>query len=401
MSAFMGREDSFWAKYGFRSIAYIVGIGLFVLLALAAAGSCATTAKNTEVAIIVNNVTGSISLLENGGMVLHLPFGLSSVYIVDKSQRVLSLTKASRTPEHPQGDQVNIKTNDGSNVEIDMEVVYQIKSSRAADAYRELGNEKNIEDIMRALTRSEIRSEFGELTTIAIAEAVSRQSKIDSTQKKLAAQVEPMGIEIVSVNAKNFHFDPEYDKIIRDRKEADQILTNQKDYQDAAIEEGKRMVAESTRDKQTALAQLQGELSKRLIVAEGEVKRMRTKAGQQAYQIEKEINPPAMISGAEGEANRIKTKAAQQAYLYEREGDTAFQTGAQEASAILAEGQRKAEGMEKLLEAYENGGEGLVREALSKLYGNVTIRARPYAVSDKIEQVQLAPAIQQAVPAGK
>jgi regulator of protease activity HflC (stomatin/prohibitin superfamily) len=354
-------NDSFWSRYGTRTISIVISVGLLVIIALAGMGSCATLVNNTEVGIVVNNITGKVSLLENGGMVLHLPFGLSSVYKIDKSQRVLSLTRAHRTKEHPQGDEVNIKTNDGSNVEMDVEVVFQIKVSEADRAYRELGREDNIEDILRALTRSEIRSQFGGLTTVEIAEASHRAPRLHATQERLKAQIEPLGIEVKSINAQNFRFDDEYDKIIRERKEADQILTNQKDYQDAATEEGKRMIAESNRDKQNALAQLQGELSKRLLTAEGEAKRVMTKAEQQAYQ-------------------------------FDREGEIAVQTAEAEAAAVLAEGQRKAEAMEKLFIAYESGGEGLVKEALVKLYQNVTVKAKPYAPSDRIDQYQVLPA---------
>ena len=353
-------SDTFWSKYGPRAVAFIVGMGLFVILAIGAIGSCATMVNNTEVGIVVNNVTGKISLLENGGMVLHLPYGLSTVYVIDKSQRVLPLTRASRNADHPQGDHVSIKTNDGSNVQMDVEVVYQIQTAHADQAYRELGPVENIEEILRALTRSEIRNQFGELSTLEMAEALPRSAKLNATQQRLREQLQPIGIEIVSINAQRFTFDDEYDKIIRERKEADQILTNQKDYQDAAKEEGKRMVAEATRDKQTALAQLQGDLDKLLLKAEGETKRIITKAEQQAYQ-------------------------------QEREGEIALQNAEQEAAALLAEGNRKAEAVEKLFEAYQFGGEGLVKEALIKLYSGVTIKARPFAPSDRIDQVQYLP----------
>lgn len=367
-------SDSFWRKYGARAIVYMVGLGLFVVLAIAGLGSCATTAKNTEIAIVVNNITGRFSTLDNGGMVLHLPFGLSSVYKIDKSQRVLYLTKDSkhRDKEHPKGDQINIKTNDGSNVEMDVEVVYHITPENAREAYRELGDEENIEDILRALTRSVVRSEFGNLSTLEMSEPHARTLKLDTTQKKLAAELDPIGIKVVSINTKNFHFDAEYDKIIRERKESDQILENQKDYQDTATEKGKRMIAEITRDKQTALAQLAGDLAKKLLVAEGE-------------------------------ATRTKTKAEQQAYQLEREGEVALRTAERESEALLAEGQRKAEGIEKLMDAYEKGGEGLVREALAKLYQGVKVRAKPYSVSDRIEQFRVAPVMPEepARPAGK
>jgi regulator of protease activity HflC (stomatin/prohibitin superfamily) len=350
-------QETFWSRYGRRMLLFVIVVGLSVLLLVTAIGSAATFVKNTDVAIIVNNVTGGVSRLENGGMVFHLPFGLSSVYSVDKSQRVMYLTREHRSKDHPAGEEVNIKTNDGSNVVVEVEVVYRVDPTHAEQAYRELGKEENIEEILRALTRSEIRSQFGELSTLEIAEASPRTKKINSTQQQLYEQLKPIGIEVETLTVKNFHFDAEYDRIIRDRKEADQILTNQGDYQAAATEEGKRMIAEADRDKQTALATLQGDLNKKLLIANGEAKRILTKAEQQLYQLE-------------------------------REGETAQKTAEQESDAVRAEGLRKAEAMEKLFAAYEKGGEGLVKEALVRLYEGVKVRARPYATSERIEQFQ-------------
>jgi hypothetical protein len=89
--------SGFWEKYGGRIVAYCVVAGLLIVIFFCGIGSCATMVKNTDVAIIVNNITGGKSILENGGMVIHLPFGLSSVYSIDKSQRVLYLTHAHKT----------------------------------------------------------------------------------------------------------------------------------------------------------------------------------------------------------------------------------------------------------------------------------------------------------------
>jgi regulator of protease activity HflC (stomatin/prohibitin superfamily) len=357
MAALSKDPDSFLARYGSKSLIWTIGMGLCVLLLVIAFATCGTSVLNTEVAIVVNNITGKISLLENGGMVLHLPFGISSVYKIDKSQQVLSLTQDHRSKEHPLGDPVNIKTNDGSNVSMDIEVVYELPASRAADVYRELGINTNIEDILRGITRSKVRSQLGGLSTLEISEAGHRKVKMNLTEESLKKYMEPLGVQIVSANAKNFRFDAEYDQIIRERKEADQILTNQKDYQEAAVEEGKRKIAESQRDKEIALAHLTGDLDKSLLTAKGDATRIITKANQQAYQLK-------------------------------REGDIAQKTAEQESAALRLEGLRKAEAMEKLLAAYEHGGEGLVKEQLMKLYSGVTIRAWPYSTSDRIEQFQ-------------
>ncbi|MFH0937959.1 MAG: SPFH domain-containing protein [Planctomycetota bacterium] len=357
------KMDTFWSKFGSRILMLVICVGLPSCILAVAIGSCATLVKNTDVAIIVNNITGRISRLENGGIVFHLPFGLSSVYTIDKSQRMLYLDHSHRTKEHPLGEQIKVKTNDGSNVEVEVEVVYCVDYKRAEQAYRELGKEENIAEILRALTRSEMRSRFGELSTLEITEANQRTLKINQACAHLKKNLDPLGIVVENVSVKSFQFDKEYDRIIRDRKETDQILTNQQDYRATATEEGKRMIAESERDKQTALAQLQGELDKKLLIATGE-------------------------------ATRIVTKAEQQVYQLDREGEIAMKTAEQESEALLAEGLRKAEAMDKLFAAYEKGGEGLVKESLAKLYEGVTVRARPYATSERIEQVQTMRATQ-------
>jgi regulator of protease activity HflC (stomatin/prohibitin superfamily) len=336
---------------------YAIALAVAVILFLVVMFTTGTNVSNTEVGIVVNNVTGSKTIYQNGGMIFHLPLGLTTVYKIDKSQRVMYLTQTPRGTGDDAGDQINIKTNDGSNVEIDVEVVYQVKAAMAAEALRELGDEKNVEDILKAMTRSEVRDSFGLLSTLEIAEAGQRVPKLAVIQRTLQSQLDPLGIEVVSINAQNFRFDPEYETIIRERKEADQILANQGDYQAAAEEERNRMKAESERDKETSLAQVRGEMAKLLLIAKGD-------------------------------AQRVLTKAQQEAYSLEREGEIALATADQEAVAIRAEGVQKAEAMSKLLAAYEKGGEGLVKEAVAKFYEGVVVRARPYSQTDRIDRFQ-------------
>src|SRR5438046_2214762 len=128
--------SSFMAKYGARTISYAVGIGLGVLLLILALGSCATTIENTDVGIVINNITGTRTEYINGGMVLHLPFGLSSVYKISKAPRHMRLARDVTTKEHPEGEFVRIKTKDGSNVDADIDVVYQIDVTNAYIAFR-------------------------------------------------------------------------------------------------------------------------------------------------------------------------------------------------------------------------------------------------------------------------
>jgi regulator of protease activity HflC (stomatin/prohibitin superfamily) len=313
-----------------------------------------TSVQTTEVGIVVNNITGSKSTYGNGGMVFHLPWGLSSVYKIDKSQRIIQMAHGSNIPDRTE---VRVKTNDGSNISIDVSISFQVKTSMAAEVYRDLDDEKNIEDILTSLVRSEVRDHFGRLSTLEISEASLRTPKLKNIEEGLRAKMEPLGLEICAVTAQNFTFNAEYDKTIKERKEADQILANQADYQAAADQERNRMEAEAKRDKETAIEQMKGDLAKKLVEATGE-------------------------------ATRTMTKATQEAYQEQRQGEIALQTAQQEALAIKVESARKAEAAQQMIAAYDAGGDGLMREALTKLYNGVTITARPYSPSDRVDRMQ-------------
>ncbi|HLX61737.1 MAG TPA: SPFH domain-containing protein [Planctomycetota bacterium] len=369
-------SKSFIEKYGARTISYAVGIGLGVLLLLIAASTCAHSVKNTEIAIIVNNITGNITTYDNGGMVIHLPFGLSSVELIDKKPMSMRLARDVKTKEHPEGDQVKVKTNDGSNVEVDIEIIYQIDIKNAYIAYRELvenktvnagdeavshDSENNMESILRAVVRSEVRNQLGMLDTAEIVDPEGRNRKIDAIRDKLSDYFRSMGVEIVSVNAQNFHFNEQYEEIVRQRKSAEQIYINQKDFQKTAQKTRERKIAEANKDRSNAMTQLQGEVKKKILEADGMAKRTLTKAQQEAYEMD-------------------------------RQGDIELAKAEQEAAAIKAEGEQKAQAMEELFKAYEHGGEGLVREALVKLYDGVNLTAKPYAPSERIERMSVVPA---------
>jgi regulator of protease activity HflC (stomatin/prohibitin superfamily) len=246
---------------------------------------------------------------------------------------------------------------------MDISVSFQIRASQAAEVYRDLDDEKNIEDILISFTRSEVRDHLGRLSTLEIAEASHRVPKLRAAEEALKARCDPLGIEIVSILAQNFTFAPEYDQIVRERKEADQILANQDDYSREAEQERNRVLAEATRDKETAISQIKGELAKQLVVAKGE-------------------------------ATRALTAAEQEAYQELRAGEIATQTAEQESIALKIEGAKKAEAATKMMTAYDKGGEGLLREAFSQFCSGVAINAKAYASSDRIDRLQYG---QQAV----
>src|SRR3990172_10270085 len=91
-----------------------------------------------EVAVIVNNLTGSIKLVNRAGAILYYPF-IQDIYILDKRELVLKMTAAEIDEKHPQGLPLVMKTIDGGDVVLDFQIQYKLNSDYAVHVIQNTG----------------------------------------------------------------------------------------------------------------------------------------------------------------------------------------------------------------------------------------------------------------------
>ena len=173
-------------------------------------------------------------------------------------------------------------------------------------------------------------------------------------------QLEPYGVYVGNVSLSKPILNETYAQLIKDRKSADQELTNQSSAQDSALRKQEQAIAAKTREKSTAVEEEIGRQNKRIIEA-------KSRAEQR-------------IARADGDADKIR-----------REGDKSYEVALNEAQAFRAEGLSKAEGIRKMAEAYENGGMARVGEALAEKYLDAEISGRPFNLSNVVERLALEP----------
>lgn len=340
-----GRQAFSIAMLGF--VLVVAGTGVF---------TCYTYVSPQEVAVIKNNFTGVETVRTDSGLVLHLPWGLTDVFLLDRTEQVFSMTKHTDRGDRASVDNVRIKLIDGSNIDLDVDVNYKIVAWQANDIIKRVGPGSAFKNKMiRSYARALIREKYGTLTLEEVADPATRTGQNLLVKDALNESLRTFGIEVTLVNTTNFVFNPRYETLVKEKKAAMQRFINQKAAQERAQKEQETEIAQAEREKNNALITARGAASKRLVEAEA-----------QATQL---------VARAQGEA-----------YAHQLEGEREYQVAINDARAVEREGLNTAAGIERLADAYENGGRGLVKEALARKLAGARINGRPYSMSERIDR---------------
>src|SRR5689334_18846206 len=86
--------------------------GAAIVLVVLATRSCATVEAG-QVAVRINNVTGSTEVVTQPGLILRLPFGIHNVYIMDVTPQTFHLRGAANKSAL-EGRELDVRAADGS-----------------------------------------------------------------------------------------------------------------------------------------------------------------------------------------------------------------------------------------------------------------------------------------------
>jgi regulator of protease activity HflC (stomatin/prohibitin superfamily) len=130
--------------------------------------------------------------------------------------------------------------------------VFDTKLQNLGMTYSPLKGDRRTQDDLvfktthvRSVARSKPRDIFGELKTEAFCVAEARENQANKAKEALQTLLGPMGLVVEKVLTNDYRFNPEYTKVIEDKKVADQQVEKNKSAQHAAIEEYKRKLEEA------------------------------------------------------------------------------------------------------------------------------------------------------------
>lgn len=300
-----------------------------------------------EVAVVVNNLTGGIKLINRAGAVLYYPF-IQDIYILDKREQVLKMTSADIDEKHPQGIPLIVKSIDGGDVVLDLQIQYMLRPDFAVHIAQNTG----VGDVFKRkwlydYARTICYYCYGELTLNEFPIASMRDVKAQKAREEINKMLEQHGFFVTSINLSDYRYYREYAEKIQERRLADKEIEEQKTRASAAKENQRKVVVEETKKLEVEVARFRGECDKRIMDARGTAEAKKQDAG--AYLIQKKY-----------------------------QADAEYERLAKEAEAVLATVKADAEGIRVLRNALEgDGGRNLVRLEYAKRLKQAIVRSTP------------------------
>lgn len=307
-----------------------------------------TNVQPEEVAVIVNYMTGEEEVVTTPGYKLYIPF-IQEVYTFDRTIQEFTMD-GDRYKSSSHVPRLTVRAKDGSNFWFDqLSIQYELIPGEAATILNDSGFGDSFKDEwVKTFARSILRDEFGRYTAVQAANPTEyAQAPSDATQS-LNELLRPHGINVVRIVTPNPKFDPDYERAIETRKEADQEVEELIARADQLKQVREQRLAMVRKEKEVEMQQLEGELIRELRNAE--VESISLQRGADAYSARRT---------AEGQAVQAELLA--------------------EARGLVAKYTKEAEGIESRAQALEQRGEVVVREALIERLLTIKFTLVPYS----------------------
>lgn len=252
----------------------------------------------TEVAVEINKIAGKINETPMGVGYHFYNRWITDMVIYKVAARAYpSDTLAS---EEAKKYTLELKTNDGQNVEVDLTIIYALDSNAVPLLHQQIGS--NYEDqILLPQIRSEARLAIGSFSAEEIYQGKVRDTMQQAIRQKLVdALSKYSAIQIHDALIRSFQFSPDFQRAIEQKKLAGQQVEINRNRALAQEEEAKRQEAEARGGKLKAIQE-----------AEGRAQSAKIEADANRYKLEQE---------AAGDLARFKANAEGQKLLADAVG---------------------------------------------------------------------------------
>lgn len=297
----MGRMEENETVFALSGKSLVIAIVIF-LMAILAISSCGfINVKPTDVAIKVDKIGNKIDATPKS-----MGYHLFNRWLTD----MVIYTVATRpyppnvgASEMSDKYTLDLKTNDGQAVNVDLTLLYCLKPNDVAALHQTVG--KNYEDqILLPLIRSEARIVIGGYSAEEIYQGKVRdQIQTDLKDKMSKAVSKFPALQIQDALLRHFKFNPEFEKAIESKKIAAQNVEVNKQRALAQMEESKRMEAEAAGSKLKAIQE-----------AEGRAQSKKVEADASRYAKEQEAKGNLALAKADAEGKRLAASALGSGY---------------------------------------------------------------------------------------
>ncbi|HTL70822.1 MAG TPA: SPFH domain-containing protein [Candidatus Eisenbacteria bacterium] len=250
----------------------------------------------TEVAVEINKVAGKVNDMPRTVGYHFFNRWVTDMVIYRVGAR--SFPPDTMESEDSRKYTLDLKTNDGQNVSVDLTIIYALMAPEVPLLHQKVG--PNFEDqILLPQIRSEARLAIGSHSAEEIYQGKVRDTIQISIKEKLQQAVSKFpAIQIQDALIRHFKFSEEFERAIEQKKLAAQQVEINKNKALAQEEEAKRIEAEARGQKLRVLQE-----------AEGGAQSVKIRADAQRYQLEQEAAGKLAIYKAEAEGKKLLAEA--------------------------------------------------------------------------------------------
>jgi regulator of protease activity HflC (stomatin/prohibitin superfamily) len=319
--------------------------------------SCASIEAG-QVAVRVNNVTGSMEVITQPGVVLRLPFGIQDVYILDVSPQTFHL-RGTTNKSILERAELDVRASDGSNFAFnDTTILFRAMPGKANETVRDSGLGHAYYEWLVPYARAILRDEFGRESTLGVSNPTTFHSAEERAKTRLNKLLGEHGVEVTSIVTPRPRFSKEYEDLIEARNQAEnQLAVIDSDLQRAKTERDRKL-AEVDRDGNKVIQTKRADLESQL--AEAVTAQTQTHREVDSYKIDK-------LAAGEAARSAAKSKSAQ------LKGELEAQYASRQAE----------------IDAFRNQPVERVMERLGDRLKGVTIEIQPYQQDGSPRRIQL------------
>jgi regulator of protease activity HflC (stomatin/prohibitin superfamily) len=177
-------------------------------------------------------------------------------------------------------DDIEFKTVDGNDIAVDVTVAWRIDMAKAPHLVQKVARStQDVENrLVRPATRALVRDALNVLRSEDFYTADKRFAAAESARKLLEEALLPEGVIVEQVILQEHRFNPEYEKVIREKKLAEQTAEKLHSEAQAAAEEAKRNLESAKGTVSQKIAEATGQLEQAKLTADAELVRANNEA---------------------------------------------------------------------------------------------------------------------------
>jgi regulator of protease activity HflC (stomatin/prohibitin superfamily) len=251
---------------------------LILNIAMMLGGCVSHSTGETEIGVLVCKISLGCSnkgvqeqLYPPGSTNFFAPF-IRDWYTFDTKVQNLEMIADTRHGDRGERDDLQFKTTDGNDISMDVTVAWTIDPKHAPDLLQNVGEStaEVKEKLVRPMARTLVRDVLNELDSEAVYNSDKRFEKAERARQVLTDTLAPFGVIVSQVILHEHRFNPEYEKVIHDRKLAEQRAQQLTSETEAAVQEALRNLETARGKVASDIAEAQGGLEQAKLTADAE-----------------------------------------------------------------------------------------------------------------------------------